>query len=391
MDNLVFHNAPGRYIPGEEFSSNYYTFLPDPLVSSNLDIKIDDEMSSLLCIAHRLLGRLEGMSVFLPNMVAVESILMHKEAFFSCEIDGITAPFYDILDISRISDKTILPFKNHIAATQTGLDKLSNSKYKNAILCDVHNVLTNMENSEESGQFRTKNTFLSKYLVATNMFASYNPTSPKHMPAALHDLEKFICQNNDFDPLIKTGLIQYQFETIHPFLTGSGQIARILSCLVLAYKKILVRPIICLSQYMNLNKVEYIDRIEAIHRQHAYEQWIKFFIKSIIFAAEDSLNRIECWLRMRETNLAKIEQIEKPVKAIKLFYEAIERFPIFDINTIASEVGISYNTGATALKILSDLQIVKQTNHMKRNRDYAYVGFLNCFLGEDELYKMNVL
>ena len=391
MDNLVFHNAPGRYIPGEEFSSNYYTFLPDPLVSNNLDIKIDDEMSSLLCMAHRLLGRLEGMSAFLPNRVAVESIFMHKEAFFSCEIDGITASFYDILDISRISDKTILPFKNHIAAMQTGLDKLSNSKYKNTILCDVHNVLTNTENSEESGQFRTKNTFLNKYLVNTNMLASYNPTSPKHMPAALYDLEKFICRSSDFDPLIKTGLIQYQFETIHPFMMGNGQMARILSCLVFSYKKILTRPIICLSQYMGLNKVEYIDRIEAIHRQHAYEQWIKFFIKSIIFAAEDSLNRIECWLRMRETNLAKIEQIEKPVKAIKLFYEAIEQFPIFDINTIASEVGISYNTGATALKILSDLQIVKQTNHMKRNRDYAYMGFLSCFLGEGELYKMNVL
>jgi hypothetical protein len=38
----------------------------------------------------------------------------------------------------------------------------------------------------------------------------------------LADLEKFINQDNTFDPLIKMALLHYQFEAIHPFADGRG-------------------------------------------------------------------------------------------------------------------------------------------------------------------------
>ena len=75
-----------------------------------------------------------------------------------------------------------------------------------------------------------------------------------------------------------------------------------------------------------------MDRIKRLQGVCDYEQWIKFFIKAIIFAAGDSLERIKNWLCIREKNLKKIEGSGKTVKAIKTVYDVIERYPIIDVN-----------------------------------------------------------
>lgn len=205
----------------------------------------------------------------------------------------------------------------------------------------------------------------------------------------MHDLERFIRRKDDFDVTIKAVLAHYQFETIHPFVSGNGRVGRILSYILLANGKVLMRPIACLSYYLNLDKIEYIDRIKSLQGRRDYGQWIKFYIKSIIFAAEDALEKIGSWLRVREKHLAKIDQGNSPIKALKKVYSIIERYPIFDVNIVAEKTGISYNTAASALKVLIKLKIIEQSNNMMRNRNYAYMEFLDCFLGEDMLWQLD--
>lgn len=98
------YEPSGQFVQATtEFSrSGFCTFLPNPLTS--VKIKMDDELSELLCTAHRLLGQLEGMSAFLPNMTALESVMLYKETLLSCMIDGHKASVYDILDASRKPD-----------------------------------------------------------------------------------------------------------------------------------------------------------------------------------------------------------------------------------------------------------------------------------------------
>ena len=50
--------------------------------------------------------------------------------------------------------------------------------------------------------------------------ARYIPPNPEDMVTAMSDLEKYINENQDYDPLVRAALIHYQFETIHPFLDG---------------------------------------------------------------------------------------------------------------------------------------------------------------------------
>ena len=68
-------NKSGKYeLHLAEFDCkyDYYTFSPN-LLCELRRINIDDEMVFLLTKAHRLLGMLEGVQHFIPNIDVIES------------------------------------------------------------------------------------------------------------------------------------------------------------------------------------------------------------------------------------------------------------------------------------------------------------------------------
>lgn len=139
----------------------------------------------------------------------------------------------------------------------------------------------------------------------------------------MYDLERFIRRYDEIDILVKVVLAHYQFETMHPFMAGNGLIGRILPYIMLVDKKILTRPFICLSHYLNTNKVKYIDWMKSLQKKCDYEQWVKFYVRAVLFAAENSLENIRKWMEVRNKNLAMIEKCGKSIKAIRSFYDSI--------------------------------------------------------------------
>jgi len=97
------------------------------------------------------------------------------------------------------------------------------------------------------------------------------------MTEAISDLEKYINENDKYDPLVRAALIHYQFETIHPFLDGNGRIGRLLILLYLMNKKLFSKPVLYVSFFLKKNQVEYYDRISEVRRSGNYEQWVRFF------------------------------------------------------------------------------------------------------------------
>lgn len=144
-----------------------------------------------------------------------------------------------------------------------------------------------------------------------------------------------------------------------------------------------IQKILSVSQYLNINKVEYIDRMKAFQGKCDYEQWTKLYINTILLTADHSLQNIRKWLKIWGENLFMIEKAGKSITVIWSIYDSIEQQPIFDIKTIAQRVGISYNTGAAAIKHLAGMGIVQQLNQAERYRGYAYTSFLDCFTDRD--------
>jgi hypothetical protein len=85
--------------------------------------------------------------------------------------------------------------------------------------------------------------------------------------------------------LAKAALAHVQFETIHPFLDGSGRLGRLLITFILCMEGVLKEPLLYLSLYFKANRQEYYDHLQSVRETGDWESWIKFFLTGVIDTA----------------------------------------------------------------------------------------------------------
>ena len=131
------------------------------------------------------------------------------------------------------------------------------------------------------------------------------------MNVALSDLEKYMNEGDEYDPLIKIALIHYQFETIHPFLDGNGRVGRLMILLYLLEQGLISTPVIYISYFQKKNQIEYYDRISEVRKKGNYEQWVSFFLEAVSSAAKDSLATIEKLTELHNRNITVCVNMRK--------------------------------------------------------------------------------
>ena len=95
------------------------------------------------------------------------------------------------------------------------------------------------------------------------------------------------------EPLIRTALVHYQFETIHPFLDGNGRIGWLLIMLFLMEKNLWSTPALYVSYFLKQNRIEYYDSMTEVRHTGNYEQRILFFLRAVAASAEDAVDTID--------------------------------------------------------------------------------------------------
>ena len=85
--------------------------------------------------------------------------------------------------------------------------------------------------------------------AATGEVVFTPPQDYETIQELLDNLERYINEENEIDPLINMAIIHYQFESIHPFYDGNGRTGRIINIFYLVLKDLLELPILYLSRY----------------------------------------------------------------------------------------------------------------------------------------------
>ena len=203
--------------------------------------------------------------------------------------------------------------------------------------------------------------------------ARYVPPTVENMQIAMSDLEKFI-NDYDMDILLKTALVHYQFETIHPFLDGNGRVGRMLIVLMLIADGILHSPVLYLSLYLKSNRIEYYDRLSEVRSKGNYEQWIKFFLRGIIETCNDGIATIESINSLIKSDEEKL--VKKTETTSKVF-NYIKEHPIISIGVTATALDLSYNGVANAVKKMVEVGILHETTTKARDRIFEYSNYIN--------------
>lgn len=368
----------GVYVDNLTGEAAYQSFKPNPLPPIP-EIEMDEEIVKLLVDANKQLVKLDTASQLISNADLFISMYVRKEALISSQIEGTQCTLDDVLDpeVDANVNLDVSDVINYVKATQYALKRLERLPLCCRLIREIHEVL--MENvrgqDKTPGEFRYSQNWIGPANCSLKD-ARYIPPNVEDMQTAMSDLEKYINENVDYDPLIRVALIQYQFETIHPFLDGNGRIGRLLILLYLMEQGLLTKPVIYISYFFKKNQIEYYDRISEVRRTGNFEQWIRFFLEAVSKASSDSLETIHRLSMLHDANIEKLPKTTRRKDNLRAVFDYIEQYPIIDIKRTAKELAVSYNTVAAAVRKLVEFGILQETTNAARNRVFAYEAYL---------------
>ena len=87
----------------------------------------------------------------------------------------------------------------------------------------------------------------------------------------MDNFEQYLATDQEA-PLIKIAVAHYQFETIHPYRDGNGQLGRLLISLWLHRERIITAPMLFMSAYFEHNRDAYYDALLRVSTERRVER-----------------------------------------------------------------------------------------------------------------------
>ena len=202
------------------------------------------------------------------------------------------------------------------------------------------------------------------------------------MHLALDALEKFIHADQQLPPLIRIGMIHYQFEAIHPCLDGNGRVGRLLIVLLLCEWGLLSQPLLNLSVYIERYRQEYYDLLLAVSQKGDWEAWLQFFLRGVSEQAQESVFRMEVLLRLRE-EYQPLADRERNSKRMSAVIDFLFSRPVLTVRQAAEGLEIPFKTAQAYLSRLVEAGVLRETTGFARNRIYQADAILNGVQGSD--------
>ena len=353
-------NRAGRTVRNFSGEMGYESFYPQPL-PPRPDIEIDSEMLELLIDAQKKLSLLEGVSDRIPNKDLFISMYVRKEALVSSHINA------DVSDVV-----------NYVRAVNYAIERMKVLPLCNRLIRETHAVLMkSVRGSDKTpGEFRTSQNWIGG-AGSTLRNARYIPPNPQDMDACMSDFEKYMNLDDGTDQLIKAALLHYQFETIHPFPDGNGRVGRLLITAYLMNVHLLSSPVLYLSCYLKLNRIEYYDRMSEVRRTGNYEQWIRFFLRGIAETAQDATETIDRLVALHRRSEEKLEDVPTRSRQNMMDLLAyIENNPIIETVKTAAALGLSRNAAAKYISVMCDKGILRLSAKSGKAFVFSYAEYL---------------
>ena len=371
-------NRAGEYVNNLTGEMSYKSFKPTKL-PPNPPVKLDDEMVEYLVKANKNLAAIDSIAKRIPDVKLFISMYIRKEALLSSQIEGTQCTLDDVLNPlnTENANRDVSDVINYIKATEFAIELLNDLPLCARFIKEIHGVLMKNTRGQEKcpGEFRNSQNWIGGE-GSTLHNARYIPPNIEDMQDAISELEKFINEDIDIDPLIAVALIHYQFETIHPFLDGNGRVGRLLIPLYLMEKKILSTPALYISYFLKKNRIEYYDRMTEVRRKGEFEQWIKFFLLALSEAAEDAIETIDKLILLHDRNVELIKTFGKVSKTAETVFLYLESNPIIEIGKTAKALDMAYNTVAKTVKLFEEKGILIESGKIGKTRIFSYEEYL---------------
>ncbi len=317
----------------------------------------------------------------MPNPHLFIQPFIRREAVLSSRIEGTQADVTDLYAYeagqlllpgirAQASESDVREVLNYVYALEYGLERIKEFPLSLRLLRELHERLMTGVRGEymTPGEFRRTQNWIGGLGVSLRD-ATFVPPPADEMKQALADLESYFHKEDSYPPLLRLGMIHYQFEAIHPFLDGNGRIGRLLTTLLLVHWNLLPLPLLYLSAYFERNRQQYYDGLMAVSTKGDWNTWLCFFLNGVTDQAQDAVARAR---ELRDLELAwqtKLRQQNATPLMFSVVALLLER-PIIAAQDISKSFEVSHQTAMRTLQRLVAMGIVHRMEERSRNQRF---------------------
>ena len=189
---------------------------------------ITSKINNLVAEIAEKLGKIQGAGVYNRNL-HLRKVNRLRTIHSSIAIEGNTLSIEQVSDV--VNGKKIIGSLQEIKEVQNAYKVYDNLLNFNPYSVDdfltAHKLMTS-ELIEQSGQFRKGNVG-----VYSGSNVIHLGANPQFVPTLIKDLFEW-AKISDVHPLIKSSVIHFEIEFIHPFADGNGRMGRFWQTLILS-------------------------------------------------------------------------------------------------------------------------------------------------------------
>ncbi len=366
-----FRNSPaGRVVHA---AGEYWAFVPNPLPPT---FPWTSELVVALSEADRALGELAGLGRSLPNPHLLIRPFVRREAVLSSRIEGTRSSLFDLYAYEAVQLAMFKPppdvceVYNYVRALEHGMARLPTLPPSLRLIREIHAHLMEGVRGEHQtpGEFRRSQNWVGQPGCALTG-ARFVPPPVPEMQESLHAFETFLHASPALPPLMRLGLIHYQFEAIHPFLDGNGRVGRLLITLLLCAWDLLPAPLLYLSAYFDTHRQDYYDLLLAVSQRGAWEEWLAFFLRGIATQAHDSMARAGRLQDLREQYQRQFQTVRAAARLLQAV-DMLFAHPLLTVRQVEAALGVNFSTAQRYVSQLEEAGLLQEITGQTRNRVY---------------------
>jgi len=339
-----------------------------PLLPPALELETKPVLKKSIAACAKL-AELKGIAEQLPNPSILLRSFVLQEAKLSSEIENIVTTNDDLFraasEIVGSYDPATKEVLRYEVAVWTGYERIRKQPLLTTnLFTDLAAIINGQPNLTVRKTTGTKIENSRKEVVYTP------PEGEQIIREKLTNLEQFIHDKDDLEPLIKMAVVHYQFEAIHPFIDGNGRTGRIVNILYLLQQGLVDLPMLYLSRYIIENKNEYYRLLRGVTEHLEWEPWILYMLDGVEATADSAIHKIRRLITLlNETQQEVREKLPKIYS--KDLVEVLFKLPYCRISFL-EEAGIAKREAAS--KYLKKLAEIGLLQSVKAGREHYYVN-----------------
>lgn len=159
-------------------------------------------------------------------------------------------------------------------------------------ITDIHRIVVDKILSPlDSGRYREKDVVIRNSITGE---ISFRPPRSIEVEWQMKDLVHFINTEREMHPVLKTGVVHYEFVRVHPFLDGNGRVGRALSMHVLFKDGYDIRRFFSIEEHFDRDPESYYDALQSVDINNGdLTRWLEYFTECLAVELTKIKEKIE--------------------------------------------------------------------------------------------------